>query len=199
MRDEVVHTFFRDLRAMIRSKRDVPVLFNDTVLLERQDWRSDITIADGFMFEAAETPEEKLFNLALGKSTGEVIWTYLGHHTEYDREHMSDKSVRGWYSYPVEGQELLLDGAVATAAGVGASTGACNDSSMKLTRRTALRAAGSSRTSSNFKRPTENCSAPSRRGRKLEFLSAARPSTGTRASDLNSELMATITRGLSIY
>jgi hypothetical protein len=119
MRDEVVLTFFRDLRAMIRSKRDVPVLFNDTVLLGRQDWRSDITIADGFMFEAAETPEEKLFNLALGKSTGEVIWTYLGHHTEYNREHMSDKSVRGWYSYPVEGQELLLDGAVATAAGVG--------------------------------------------------------------------------------
>ncbi len=120
MRDEVVLAFFRDLRAMIRNTRDVPVLFNDTALLSKLDWRSRaFPIVDGFMFEAADTPEEKLFNLSLGKSTGKVIWTYLGHHTEYNREHMSDKSVRGWYSYPVESEELLLDGAVATAAGVG--------------------------------------------------------------------------------
>lgn len=120
MRDEVVLKFFSGLRETIRGRRDVPVLFNDTVLLAKQDWRSRaFPITDGFMFEAAETPEEKLFNLQLGKSTGKAIWTYLGHHTEYNREHMSDQSVRGWYSYPVEGQELLLDGAVATAAGVG--------------------------------------------------------------------------------
>jgi len=120
MRDEVVLKFFGDLRTMIRDKRDVPVLFNDTVLLAKMDWRSQgFPITNGFMFEAASTPEEKLFNLQLGKSTGKVIWTYLGHHTEYNREHMSDQSVRGWYSYPVEGQELLLDGAVATVAGVG--------------------------------------------------------------------------------
>ena len=42
------------------------------------------------MFEAADTPEEKLFNLQLGKSTGKVIWTYIGHHTEYNRVHMKD-------------------------------------------------------------------------------------------------------------
>ena len=120
MRDEVVLTFFRDLRAMIRGTRDVPVLFNDTGLLSKLEWRSRaIPIADGFMFEAADTPEEKLFNLQLGQSTGKVIWTYVGHHTEYNREHMKDQSVRGWYSYPIEGQELLLDGAVATAAGAG--------------------------------------------------------------------------------
>jgi hypothetical protein len=120
MRDEVVTKFFRDLRTMIREKRDVPVLFNDTVLLAKMDWRSRaFPIVDGFMFEAANTPEEKLFNLLLGKSTGKVIWTYIGHHTEYNREHMSDQSVRGWYSYPVEGEELFLDGATATAAGVG--------------------------------------------------------------------------------
>jgi hypothetical protein len=120
MRDEVVLSFFRDIRETIRSTRDVPVLFNDTGLLSMLDWRSrGIPIADGFMFEAADTPEEKLFNLQLGKSTGKVTWTYLGHHTEYNREHIKDKAVRGWYSFPVEGQELLLDGAVATAAGAG--------------------------------------------------------------------------------
>jgi hypothetical protein len=120
MRDEVFLGFFQNLRTMIRDMRDVPVLFNDTALLSKSEWRSHLfPVADGFMFEAANTPEEKLFNLLLGKSTGKVIWTYLGHHTEYNRELMSDQSVRGWYSYPVEGQELLLDGAVATAAGVG--------------------------------------------------------------------------------
>jgi hypothetical protein len=120
MRDEVVLRFFRELRAMIRSTRDVPVLFNDTALLSKLEWRSRaIPIADGFMFEAADTPEDKLFNLQLGKSTGKAIWTYIGHHTEYNREHLKDKAARGWFSYPVEGQELLLDGAVAAAAGVG--------------------------------------------------------------------------------
>jgi hypothetical protein len=120
MRDEVFLGFFREVREMIRNTRDVPVLFNDTALLSKSEWRSHLfPVADGFMFEAANTPEEKLFNLQLGKSTGKVIWTYLGHHTEYNREHMNDQSVRGWYSYPVEGQELLLDGATATAAGAG--------------------------------------------------------------------------------
>lgn len=120
MRDEVVLKSFRDLRAMIRAKRDMPVLFNDTALLSKLEWDARaIPIADGFMFEAAETPEEKLFNLQLGISTGKVIWTYLSHHTQYNREHLADKSIRGWASYPVEGQELLLDGAVATAAGAG--------------------------------------------------------------------------------
>jgi hypothetical protein len=71
------------------------------------------------MFEASKTPEQKLFNLQLGKSTGKVIWTYLGSHTEYNGEHIKDKHVRGWFSYPVESQELSLDCAVATSAGVG--------------------------------------------------------------------------------
>ena len=120
MRGEVFLGFFQDLRTMIRDTRDVPVVFNDTALLSKSEWRSHVfPVADGFMFEAANTPEEKLFNLQLGKSTGKVIWTYLGHHTEYNRGHMSDQSVRGWYSYPVESEELLLDGAVATAAGAG--------------------------------------------------------------------------------
>lgn len=120
MRDEVLVAFFRDVCQMIRETRDVPVLFNNSALLTRSEWRSHaVPFVDGFMFEAANTPEEKLFNLQLGKSSGKVIWTYLGNHTEYNREHMSDKSVRGWYSYPVEGEELLLDGATATAAGVG--------------------------------------------------------------------------------
>ena len=51
-------------------------------------------------------PEEKLFNLRIGQSTGKVIWTYISSHTEYNREHLKDKTVRGWYSAPVEGERL---------------------------------------------------------------------------------------------
>ncbi|MGA2146314.1 MAG: alpha-amylase family protein [Bryobacteraceae bacterium] len=120
MANDVGIGFFREIREMIRQTRDVPVLFNDTSLLSRREWRSRaIPVADGFMFEAAETPEEKLFNMQLGQSTGKVTWTYVGSHTEYNREHMKDTTVRGWYSYPVESQELLIDGATAIAAGVG--------------------------------------------------------------------------------
>ena len=121
LHDEVLFGFFRELRDMIKSTRDVPVVFNNSPMLSRDEqWRTHgLSIVDGFMYEASTTPEDKLFNLQLGKSTGKATWTYLGHHTEYSQEHMKDDSVRGWYSYPVEGQELLLDGAVATAAGVG--------------------------------------------------------------------------------
>ncbi len=120
MANEVEIAYFREIRQMIRSTRDVPVLFNDTSLLSRREWRSRaVPVADGFMFEAAETPEEKLFNMQLGQSTGKVTWTYVGSHTEYSREHMKDQTMRGWFSYPVESQELLIDGATAIAAGVG--------------------------------------------------------------------------------
>ena len=58
---------------MIRQTRDVPVFFNDTSLLSRREWRSRaVPVVDGFMFEASETPEDKLFNMQLGQSTGKV-------------------------------------------------------------------------------------------------------------------------------
>ncbi len=120
MANDVAIGFLREIREMIRSLRDVPVLFNDTSLLSRREWRNRaIPVLDGFMFEAAETPEDKLFNMQLGQSTGKVTWTYVGTHTQYNREHMKDDRVRGWFSSPVESQELLLDGATAVAAGVG--------------------------------------------------------------------------------
>ena len=120
MAGDVVIAFLREIREMIRQTRDVPVLFNDTSLLSRREWRNRaIPVVDGFMFEAAETPEDKIFNLQLGQSTGKVTWTYVGTHTQYNREHLKDDRVRGWFSYPVESQELLLDGATALAAGVG--------------------------------------------------------------------------------
>ena len=91
MANEVAIAFLREIREMIRHTRDVPVLFNDTSLLSRREWRNRaIPVVDGFMFEAAETPEEKLFNMQLGQSTGKVTWTYVGTHTEYNREHMKD-------------------------------------------------------------------------------------------------------------
>ena len=120
MAQDVAIAFLREIRETIRQTRDVPVLFNDTSLLSRREWRSRaVPVVEGFMFDAAETPEEKLFNMQLGQSTGKVIWTYVGSHTEYNREHLKDDHVRGWFSYPVESQELLIDGATAVAAGVG--------------------------------------------------------------------------------
>ena len=120
MARDVVIEFLRGIRESIRETRDVPVLYNDTSLLSKHEWRNRaIPAVDGFMFEAAETPEDKLFNLQLGQSTGKVTWTYVGTHTQYNREHLKDDRVRGWFSYPVESQELLLDGATAIAAGVG--------------------------------------------------------------------------------
>jgi hypothetical protein len=71
------------------------------------------------MFEAASTPEEKLFNLRAGQSTGKNIWTYIGSHTVYNREHIKDQLLGGWFSLPIEGEQLLLDAAVATAANAG--------------------------------------------------------------------------------
>ena len=120
MANDVVIAFLGEIREMIRQTHDIPVLYNDTSLLSKREWRSRaIPVVDGFMFEAAETPEEKLFNMQLGQSTGKVTWTYVGTHTQYNREHLKNERVRGWFSYPVESQELLLDGATALAAGVG--------------------------------------------------------------------------------
>lgn len=120
MAEDVVISFLREIRQMIRREHDVPVLYNDTSLLSRREWRNRaIREVDGFMFEAAETPEQKLFNLSLGQSTGKVIWTYVGTHTQYNREHMKNERVRGWFSHPVESEELLLDGATALAANAG--------------------------------------------------------------------------------
>jgi hypothetical protein len=117
---DVVISYLRELREEIRKTRDVPVLFNDTSLLSRREWRSRaFPIVDGFMFEAAETPGEKLFNLSLGHSTGKVVWTYVGTHTQYNREHLRNERVRGWFSYPVESEELLIDGATGLAGGAG--------------------------------------------------------------------------------
>jgi hypothetical protein len=120
MANDVVIAFLREIREMIRTTRDVPTLYNDTSLLSKREWRNRaIPVVDGFMFEAAETPEDKLFNLQLGRSTGKTIWTYVGTHTQYNREHMKSDRTRGWFSYPVESQELLLDGATAIAGGAG--------------------------------------------------------------------------------
>ncbi|MGH9328378.1 MAG: beta-galactosidase trimerization domain-containing protein [Terriglobia bacterium] len=117
--EDVIDGFMHEICDMVRSVRDVPTVYNDTELLG-SDWRSRAyRYTDGFMFEASDTPEQKLFNMRVGQSTGKVVWTYISSHTEYNREHMKNKSVRGWYSYPVAGERLLLDGAVATAAGVG--------------------------------------------------------------------------------
>ncbi len=120
LRDELITGAIREAREMIRGIRDVPVFYNDTGLLGRHEPRSrTYEVTDGFMFEHAQTPEQKLFNLQLGQSTGSCIWTYVGSHTVYNAQHLADPSMRSWFSYPVESEELLLDGSVAITAGAG--------------------------------------------------------------------------------
>ncbi len=119
MTEDVVLAFMQQICDMVRKVRDVPIVYNDTDLLNHDVRARAFRSTDGFMFEAADTPEEKLFNMRLGQSTGKVIWTYVSSHTEYNCEHLKDKSMRGWYSTSVDGERLKLDAAVATAAGVG--------------------------------------------------------------------------------
>jgi len=117
MRQRVMGDFLSEVKTIVRRK---PMLFNDTSLLSSRQWRSLLyPIPDGFMFEAATTPEEKLFNILMGKSTGKYIWSYLGSHTVYNREHLRNRSVRGWFSYPLESEELRMDARVAMAGGAG--------------------------------------------------------------------------------
>ncbi|MGH7997009.1 MAG: beta-galactosidase trimerization domain-containing protein [Opitutaceae bacterium] len=120
MTNDVALAMLHEVRESIRRTRDIPVLFNDTALLGMRQWRSHgIKYTDGFMFESAYTPEDKLFNLDLGRSTGKVIWTYVGGYDSYNRAHLEDRYIMGWYSYPTESRELLMDGAAAMAGHAG--------------------------------------------------------------------------------
>lgn len=113
---DTVVGFFRDICAQIRAEKDIPILFNNSGLLSPTgQWKDRcLTIADGFMFEGSD-----LFGLQLGQSTGKTIWTYVGNYAEYSGAHLRDKAIRGWYSYPLVGQQIAMEGAIATAAGAG--------------------------------------------------------------------------------
>jgi len=118
--DQVARNLLQTLTDIVHETRGIPVFFNDTSMLSRGWCRSrSFPITDGFMFESAKTPEQKLFNLQLGRSTGKTIWAYVGYHSQYNGEHLMDKSIRGWYSYPLDSDDLLMDGAVAFSAGAG--------------------------------------------------------------------------------
>ncbi len=118
--NDVVIKYLREVTDMIHQTRDVPVLFNDTALINPLQWRSrGFPCTDGFMFEASSTPEAKLFNLQLGRTTGKVVWTYVGSYNEYNSAHLKNRLNHGWYSDPFESQELLMDGAAAIAGGAG--------------------------------------------------------------------------------
>jgi Beta-galactosidase trimerisation domain len=113
---DAVVGFFRDICAQIRAEKNIPILFNNSGLLTPTgQWKDRcLTIADGFMFEGSD-----LFGLQLGQSTGKTIWTYIGSYAEYNGAHLENKAIRGWYSYPLEGQQIAMDCAIATAAGAG--------------------------------------------------------------------------------
>jgi hypothetical protein len=121
MEQEVVVAFMQDVCSMVRNVRDVPQTYNNGEMM-RDGWTAkawQIPEMTTFMFEASSTPEQKFFNIRAGQSTGRNIWTYVGSHTVYNREHIEDEEIGGWFSLPIEGEQLQLDAAIATAAGAG--------------------------------------------------------------------------------
>ncbi len=121
MEHDVVIAFMQEICTMVREVRDVPQTYNNGEMM-RNGWTAKaylIPEMTTFMFEAAQTPEQKLFNIRAGQSTGRNLWTYVGSHTVYNREHIKDQLLGGWFSYPIEGQRLQLDAAMATAARAG--------------------------------------------------------------------------------
>lgn len=121
MEHDVVVGFMQEVFTMVREIRDVPMTYNNGEMLHN-GWTAKaylIPEITTFMFEASQTPEQKLFNLRAGQSTGKTIWTYVGSHTVYNREHIRNQELGGWFSYPMDGEQLQLDAAVATAAGAG--------------------------------------------------------------------------------
>lgn len=121
MEHDVVVAFMQEICTMVSGIRDVPQTYNNGEMMEN-GWTAKawmIPEITTFMFEASDTPERKLFNLRAGQSTGKDIWTYVGSHTVYNRDHIKNQEVGGWFSYPIDGEQLQLDAAVATAAGAG--------------------------------------------------------------------------------
>jgi hypothetical protein len=120
LREDCAAALMRQIRQNIRSVRDVPVFYNNGAMLEKRPLAGHAyPIMDGFMFEHAQTPEQKLFNIGLGRSTGKTVWTYVGSYHEYNQEHLRNQDTQGWFSYPLETRELLMDGQTAIAAGAG--------------------------------------------------------------------------------
>jgi hypothetical protein len=121
MEQDVVIAFMREVCAMVRSVREVPQTYNNGEMMI-DGWMAKawmIPEMTSFMFEASRTPEQKLFNIRAGRSTGRNIWTYIGSHTVYNREHIRNEELGGWFTYPMDGEQLRMDAAVATAAGAG--------------------------------------------------------------------------------
>ena len=121
MEHDVVVAFMQEICSMVRSVREVPQTYNNGEMMINGWTARAWTIPEitTFMFEASRTPEQKFFNIRAGQSTGRNIWTYISSHTVYNREHIRDKEIGGWFSKPIEGEQLELDAAVATAAGAG--------------------------------------------------------------------------------
>lgn len=121
MEQDVVVAFMQDVCTMVRDVRDVPQTYNNGEMMS-DGWTArawQIPEMTTFMFEASRSPEQKFFNIRAGQSTGRNIWTYVGSHTVYNREHIRDEEIGGWFSLPIEGEQLQLDASIATAAGAG--------------------------------------------------------------------------------
>jgi len=119
VRTDVIEKIFVELVDLIRQTRDVPIFENTTVLNKRDPRSYAFRFVDGFMNEFVPSPERKLCRLQAGQSSGKMAWCYIGSHGHWVRDHLKGQPGYGWYSGNYEGQELLMDGAVAIAAGAG--------------------------------------------------------------------------------
>jgi len=121
MERDVVVAFMQQVCTMVQNVRDVPQVYNNGEMMI-DGWAAKAWLIPEmatFMFEDSRTPEQKFFNICAGRSTGRNIWTYIGSHTVYNRAHIKNEELGGWFSYPIDGEQLEMDASVATAAGAG--------------------------------------------------------------------------------
>ena len=121
--EEVMLGTFKDLIGIVKKYKDIPVLFNNGLWLNPRVamwWGSRIyEVADGFLFEASETPLYKMLMILLGRSTGKYIWSYVGSYTVGVPKHLRSEYGYAckWLSTPVNSEELMADCYTVIASG----------------------------------------------------------------------------------
>jgi len=121
--EEVTSGTLRELYNIVKRIKDIPVLFNNGLWLSPNVamWvgNSRYELADGFLFETAETLLEKMHHVMLGRSTGKYVWCYIGDYGRGQLGHLRSEHSYAfkWLSTPVNGPELTMEGYAVTASG----------------------------------------------------------------------------------
>ena len=121
--EEVTSGTLRDLYDIVKQIKDIPVLFNNGLWLSPNVamWVGNrrYELADGFLFEAAETLIQKMQNVMLGRSTGKYVWCYIGDYGRWQFGHLRSEHSYAfkWLSVPIDGPELTMEGYTVMASG----------------------------------------------------------------------------------